>query len=292
MQKQQKDLQIFFERLEKNNPEISDLLSQFEDSALLFSSIPPLGKAVALPKTEAALFAQGKPFLPLTDWTLENLELSEAILAIIPGLKEILAKEETLDMPESALDNFAEELRKDSGLAARLVGLLLKQNEDELVDFAKKGKLDLDTLLYTLQNVFQQRASELAAQATKQLGESIEGWKQGYCPICGSHPNLSYIFGEGGARYLSCPVCREQWRYSRTSCPYCGTDEPNNITLFFVEDQKEQRAEACTHCKNYILSCDLRNHPDNVPFAHYIPFAMIPLDMLMSEKGFTPGGHA
>ncbi|MEG2005141.1 MAG: formate dehydrogenase accessory protein FdhE, partial [Bilophila sp.] len=48
------------------------------------------------------------------------------------------------------------------------------------------------------------------------------------CPYCGSEPELSVVHSTEGKRDLLCATCGRHWRYQRTACAFCGTDEPGN----------------------------------------------------------------
>ncbi len=280
-----KKLEAFFKRMSVENQEVADLVGQFRDTGLIFESIPPMSGSVALPEPDAIMFGRGKAFFPLDDWKLEELQLDSAALYAVQELKKVF--EDQAD----ELDKLAKAIKKEPELVPELTGLMLEGDVDKISKFASKAKVEEDLVLYVLQNVFQKRASEIAQQAAPLLAKLLEDakWQQGYCPVCGAAANISFLQGEGGSRHLCCSLCRQQWRYARNACPYCATDKPENITVYYAEEKSGHRAEVCSACKRYILSADLRKKSDDVPFAHYLAFAMIPLDMLMSDKGFAPG---
>ncbi|OGO21329.1 MAG: hypothetical protein A2144_00655 [Chloroflexi bacterium RBG_16_50_9] len=84
-----------------------------------------------------------------------------------------------------------------------------------------------------------------------------ELWRRGYCPICGGVPDLALIKGEHGARWLLCSRCDTEWLFQRLECPYCGTQEQNDLA-FFTDDNEQYRLYVCEQCKCYLKAIDLR----------------------------------
>lgn len=278
-----KKLDDFFRRMASDNSETAELIEQFRKAVLLFGEMPALGSVPQVPALDESLFNQGKPLYAVDDWDLSALELPEAVNFIIPRLIELMPDQ------KDNLKNLQKVAADDPAIIPTLTLWLLKRDDAKLMEFAEQNKIEINTLLYVLQNVFQARAGEIGKAASQKSGADFANWKHGHCPVCGSPASFSYLQGEGGSRHLTCTVCRLHWRYTRNACPYCGVDKPNNIVLYYVEENSGHKAEACVSCKRYILSADLRKNPEDVDFAHFLPYAMIPLDILMNEKEFVPG---
>lgn len=81
----------------------------------------------------------------------------------------------------------------------------------------------------------------------------LEQWLQGYCPVCGSKPNMALLEKQAGKRYLSCGLCETRWRYHRLGCPYCSNGESQ---FFTIEDMKKHRVYFCEKCNGYIKTVD------------------------------------
>lgn len=117
---------------------------------------------------------------------------------------------------------------------------------------------------------------------------STLNWTKGYCPVCGSWPEISFIKGKDGKRSLRCSFCAHEWSFPRLVCPFCENDDQTKLELFYSEDRSFERAELCHSCKKYIVGLDTRNlifQPADAVAA----IGMIYLDILAQEKGFTPG---
>ena len=128
----------------------------------------------------------------------------------------------------------------------------------------------------------------LAAQAEALLPYVDQSlWRRGYCPICGSAPNLAVLRGEGGARWLVCARCDAEWRFQRLQCPFCGTKEQGSLG-YFPDAQGLYRLYVCEECKGYIKGIDLRHSQSEV----LIPLEWIStldLDRQACELGYKAG---
>jgi FdhE protein len=127
---------------------------------------------------------------------------------------------------------------------------------------------------------------ERLAESYKPLIQNLD-WHRGYCPICGSFPELSYLIENEGQRWLRCSLCSHEWRFMRTKCPFCENDDHDKMEFYFVEDRSHERAEICYRCKRYLVSIDLRKCSDEVVL-EVAALGMIYLDILAQGKGLLP----
>lgn len=104
----------------------------------------------------------------------------------------------------------------------------------------------------------------LTAQADS-LTKSIdqEQWRRGYCPICGGKPDFAFLDKERGARWLLCSRCDTEWLFQRLECPYCGTQDQNELA-YFTDDKELYRLYICQRCHSYLKAIDLRRTESEV----------------------------
>ena len=78
-------------------------------------------------------------------------------------------------------------------------------------------------------------------------------WLRRYCPCCGSLPAMAQLAGAdpGRMRLLTCGRCATQWRYGRTMCPFCETDQ-QKLTSLAIEGESGLRLDYCESCKGYL----------------------------------------
>jgi FdhE protein len=90
-----------------------------------------------------------------------------------------------------------------------------------------------------------------------------ERWRRGYCPICGGSPDFAYLDEERGSRWLLCSRCDTEWIFQRLQCPFCDTQDQNDLA-YFTNDEGRYRLYVCEHCKHYLKTIDLRQAKSEV----------------------------
>ena len=112
----------------------------------------------------------------------------------------------------------------------------------------------------------------------------LKTWLRGYCPVCGSLPQLSGI-KEEGQRYFVCSFCSFQWPGERLKCPFCENTDQEKLHYFYEENKETYRVDLCDNCAQYIKTVDTRKLDyDTDLFLEDI--ITIHLDLLASEKGY------
>jgi len=115
-------------------------------------------------------------------------------------------------------------------------------------------------------------------------------WEKGYCPVCGSMPELS-ILEENGKRSFLCGFCGHQWQSKRVYCPFCENTDHDTLRYYEIEDEEEYRVDVCDKCHRYIKTVDMRKLSRPV----YLPLESIStpyIDVRFREMGYSPGNTA
>jgi FdhE protein len=112
----------------------------------------------------------------------------------------------------------------------------------------------------------------------------VEGWQEGYCPICGSRAGMSELTGDEGKRQLSCSTCFYKWPFQRMKCPYCGNDDPRSLS-YFLAGEGPTRVDVCRKCSRYVKTRDTRLGHDRVPLDAE-DLATLHLDLAATKQGF------
>jgi FdhE protein len=107
------------------------------------------------------------------------------------------------------------------------------------------------------------------------------------CPLCGSRPLAGVLRpeGDGGKRYLLCPLCSIEWEYRRIVCPACGEEDEKKQPLYIAAEIGHVRVEACDTCHFYLKTVDLTKDGHAIPVVDEL--AAIPLDLWATERGYT-----
>jgi len=112
----------------------------------------------------------------------------------------------------------------------------------------------------------------------------LKNWLRGYCPLCGSLPQMSELKGEG-QRYYLCSYCSFKWPSERLKCPFCENKDHKSLHYFYEEGQEIYRVDVCDKCRQYIKTVDSRKL-NYEPDLNLEDIVTIHLDIVASEKGF------
>jgi FdhE protein len=230
-------------------------------------------------ETDRARFLQGGPLLPLARLPLELPWLSACAKGLTQVLTETFPK---LAPAVSGLDQAFVSGRMH--LKARMAGFLVKGVPPPATVLARVGSSPEAAALY-LGQIIKTLAQAVSAKVLAQA--DLDGWTKGYCPVCGSPPELSYLEGKEGRRRLACSLCEATWRFTRVACPCCGCDDPEKIELIHVDGRLTERAEACRECHRYVLGVDRRDSVrEMIPALE--PLGLLHLDVIAQERRYSP----
>ncbi len=81
-------------------------------------------------------------------------------------------------------------------------------------------------------------------------------WYRPFCPICGGKPDFAAL-EEKGARRLLCSRCDFEWSFWRTTCPFCGCDDPAMERHDTVGDDAHW-LYICARCQHTLRTINLR----------------------------------
>ena len=114
-------------------------------------------------------------------------------------------------------------------------------------------------------------------------------WQRSHCPSCGSLPAMGQLIGvdPGFMRFLSCGGCGTRWRWRRTACPFCQTDD-HRLTVVKIDSEPELRLDTCESCKGYLKTYVGRGDED-VMLADW---TSVHLDVLARERGLERKAHS
>ncbi len=111
-------------------------------------------------------------------------------------------------------------------------------------------------------------------------------WHRGFCPVCGSLPEISFLQGEGGQRWLRCSLCACEYQFNRMLCPHCEA-QGQKKNLIRVEGRQHEFAELYSDCRRYVVGIDLREAKGE-PITAASAVGLVHLDIMAQEKGYSP----
>lgn len=274
------------DQLARQTPALKEVLEAFRPlkgaQAEVKDGLPALDQP--LPPIDGARLAQGEPLAGVEDFlACQDLDLPaylrQAAEKLLPALEQGFP---ALAADLAALGGLLDKKELD---AEACLKALLGGDQDGLERLAKQAGLAPAALGFILL----QLAKPLLERRAQALATLLQGheWRQGSCPVCGSLPEMAYLQGEGGQRWLRCSLCAHHWRFTRTACPVCGNEDQDKLEFFYAEDRQRERVDCCRACGKYVVTLDARGQ-DAPPVWEVAALGLVHLDWLAQEKGLSP----
>jgi FdhE protein len=269
------------ERLRKDLPQLAPILDAFNpllvEQAALKADLPPVPKEGL--NLDPDSFAQGVPVLAKGDFVISDDWLKKAAERLLPALEKGFPRiKEQLAVIKKAID--------EGTVSPEVCMTAMSQGCDESLDSAASSfQIDPGIAKFVFASLIKPFA-EKQAESLAPFPDNLV-WNKGYCPICGSWPELSFLEGIEGRRWLKCSFCSHEWSFARIKCPFCETEQQDKMEMIFSKDRAFERAELCYECMKYVVSVDVREQIDVA--REVAALGMVYLDVLAQEKGFEPG---
>ncbi|HDQ41370.1 MAG TPA: formate dehydrogenase accessory protein FdhE [Desulfonatronum sp.] len=235
-------------------------------------------------------FAQGRPLLPslFISGSRGSIQQSAACMLLemerlFPSIAPVLASLRTTfqDAPQSL---------------ERLLDALIARDDDSLASLASELDSPLEVLVFAGREIVKPCLERRVQTLAPLIAEMP--WSKGYCPICGSQPDLAflrpkeaesseYLISKSGQFWLHCSLCTHRWRFVRAKCTYCETTDHKKLEYFSSSNHEDERIYACNLCKHYIPCVDLTNRKSATDLGMEA-LVLIHLDVLAQKKGFKP----
>jgi FdhE protein len=206
------------------------------------------------------------------------LRSSSVSIDCLPAEKMIRSKVEQLaasPLPEMADETpiLAAELRTELAAPGRVIAWLL---DDDPYASRSPG-----LLRYIGWTTLSQYLRPLVDEFAKWRGE--DRWLRSYCPTCGSPPAMAQLVGSdpGRRRFLSCGCCATRWRYQRTKCPFCESQDDHRISIVTVEGEGGLRIDYCESCRGYLKTYDGEGNEEVM----LVDWTSIQLDVIARDRG-------
>jgi FdhE protein len=272
-----RDLVSHIDRLIQQRPAARTALAPFRELALLMAQASPEVKPVQVKQGIREIQQQeGFPLFSREDLPLDFDSAADLLKAFLvhlsqAGRDDVKGLKKALKQIESA-DDWAE----------RLFRGILGQDEKTLTDMATEVDLDPNVLVFLGKTALRPSIERFRETAAKDMDNT--GWDKGYCPVCGSQPDMA-AFEKTGKRYLHCELCGQEWPFPRIQCPFCSTTEQEQLGYFEAEEEEGFRVYFCRKCLRYIKTIDKKTFEEAAPL-ELENLATLHLDLLAQENGF------
>src|SRR5262245_23185847 len=221
----------------------------------------------------------------------ELLKFYQQLARFQKGIYEKLASASEHDIPV-LLPSFPELIalvkRTGSPALAQAAATLAQDSEDDrlmLLESIWQHQVESSQITgedaFFAQALLQPYAEYLAAKSGG-AGEEVST----LCPFCGSKPLLGVMRqeGDGGKKFLLCPLCSTEWPFRRLLCPNCGEESKDKLPVFAADEFDYVRVDACDNCHTYMKSIDLTKNGNAVPMVDEL--ATISLNLWAQENHY------
>lgn len=278
-QKLRQEAERRWRKLGQEHPELENTIAFGRGLVTRYIDDLPRAAPVALaPEAARAKLAAGTPLLEEQDLDLDLRGSRRFFRSLCPWVGaqgEFAADARTLEAEVLANDRFVDEL-----LSASLAG-------DDAAIAATAERLGVSlTLLQSLVGFTMSAALMETARALAPLLEGVS-WERNFCPVCGGPPLLAELQGSEGQRMLRCATCGASWKFPRTRCVHCESDDPKAQHYFSVDGEGEKyRVEVCDRCHGYLKSVT-SFAPTSAELLTIEDAALLHLDEVAKERGYS-----
>jgi len=268
------------DRLIQKRPMYKEALSVYRDIVIFLNEIEPDIKYVM--KDAVIREIKVKEGFPL--FSREDLPIDlKAASSLFKRLLEHLSSKKRKD--KEALEKALKKARTDSKWINSVIAAFLSRDETTVTSRAKEVNIEPMVLKFLTHMSLRPSLNILKESAGERIDK--DGWNYGYCPLCGSYPDMAYL-ADQGKRFLHCELCGYEWYYPRLKCPFCENDQSKELGYFVSEEEEGFRVDFCKKCNCYIKTLDMRiiEQPAPLELENLIT---LHLDMLAHEQGFKAG---
>ena len=265
------------DRVIQKRPMYKDALSVYKDLMSFLKEIEPEFKYEV--KNDAIHEIKVREGFPL--FSREDLPLDlMAAASLFPLLLEHLSSKKRKD--KEALEKVLKKIRSNSQWVDNAIISFLSRDESAILTMAEEMNLEPMVLKFLTHMALKPSLNILKESVTEIITRN--GWDYGYCPLCGSSPDIAYL-DNNGKRYLHCELCCYEWNYPRLKCPFCENNNPKELGYFVSEEEDGFRIDFCKKCNSYIKTADMRviESPGSLELEN---LTTLHLDMLAHEQGF------
>lgn len=276
MEERIQDQLAVIDRLAKQKPQYQPALASYRQLLEVMREASESGVGCAsadLPETG------GRSGLPLFQKQSLPIDLATAS-AILAGFMERLGRTDRED--RQGLINALENLKTDPEWGAGLFRCVLDEDQQALAGFAQQVALDPRGLEFLARTALTPAMESLRSAFADRI--DTENWNWGYCPLCGSSPDMAW-FNDSGKRHLHCELCGTQWAYQRIGCPFCGNENHEQLGYLEPEEETGLRVYFCKNCLKYIKTVDKRIFEETPPMV-LENIVTLHLDLLAIENNY------
>ena len=266
------------DRLIQKRPMYKEILSVYRDLMTFLNDIEPEIKYE--PADELVRDIKIEEGFPLFSREDLPFDLLKATSSLYHRLLEHLCSRKRKD--REGLEKALTVAQADPNWIRSVIAASLSGDEAATVNMAQEVNLEPVVLKFLTHMALRPSLNTLKESYSGRIQN--DRWDYGYCPLCGSSPDVAYL-NEEGKRFLHCELCGYEWYYQRLKCPFCENNEPEELGYFVSEEEEGFRVDFCKKCNRYIKTLDKRAVVSLVPL-ELENLVTLHLDILAHEQGF------
>jgi FdhE protein len=264
------------DRLILQRPAAGRALQSYRELARLMIQVEPSTETIRPENAHSGI--RRKEGFPL--FSREDLPLDFGAAAALLN-RSFKCLSETDRKDRTGLAEALKQSERDPQWAQGLFEAILKQEEKALAAMAGNVGLNPPVLLFLGKTALRPSLASLRRLMEKSINE--EKWDYGYCPLCGTQPDMA-CFTKTGKRRLHCELCGEEWTFSRIGCPFCNNATQKDLGYFEAEEEEGLRVYFCRSCRRYLKTVDSRAFEEVAPL-ELESLSTLHLDIIAHENG-------
>jgi FdhE protein len=271
------ELSKLIDRVIQKRPLYKEALSVYRDLLIFLDESEP--KVTCVLKDEELHDIRVKEGFPL--FSRETLPLDlKAASSLFYRLAEHLSSRRRKD--KEGLKKLLAIAQSNSKWIKDGIDAFLAKDGTAISKMAEAVGLEPTVLRFLIHMALKPSLSNLRETVSAEIQK--DSWDYGYCPLCGSSPDMAYL-NDQGKRFLHCELCGFEWPYPRLTCPFCGNDDHKKLGYFASEEEEGFRVDFCKKCNFYIKTLDMRVIESPAPL-EVENLVTLHLDVLADEQGF------
>jgi len=267
------------DRVMQKRPMYREALSVYREIVVLLEDVAPdIEYAPGDKKVRETKAKEGFPLFSREDLPVDLKATTSLFIRVLDHLSSRKRED------REALKRALKRAQTDGQWIERALTAFLARDEATADAMAQEVSLDSTVLKFVTTMALKPSLNTLRGLVSGAIQRG--SWEYGYCPLCGSRPDMAY-FDEQGKRMLHCELCGFEWNYPRIKCPFCENSDSEELGYFSSQDEEGLRVDFCKKCNAYIKTIDLRVAEAPAPL-ELENLITLHLDMLAHEQGFTP----
>ena len=244
-----KHIKTAVKEIKNKKPGLEEMLNLYEQIFILQEKTKAL---ISLPEftiSDEILALKIKEKFPLVNISQFQLDYKASETLLLDIIDLMSNKEIKDDEISNAIKQLSSLIQDGKIIPKELFDSFIKEDESYFEMINEKYQINKEITGFLVFNSLKPSLISFSEKISPYLENTK--WEKGYCPVCGSMPELS-VFEKDGKRFLICGFCNHKWASKRIYCPFCENTDHETLQYFSIDDEEEYRVDTCDKCRCYI----------------------------------------